>query len=607
MGQFVAVIAPRVSVAKSYLSQLQPACEKIIGRAACMHEDEHCAVASFDRTAVQDESGKIVQFGSEGGWCLGVGTWTCSDGGLGAWASAGTGGDLSERISHLDGGFAILRSMRNGRNIELAIDHIGQLHVYRRPIGEATFVSTSALVLSLLGNADWDITSVREFMSTGTVFGTRSLFSGVEKLQPATILEFREGREYATREYWSVTDHIDGVPDNRTAINDFGDAVKSGMSTLFSRYPSPILDLTGGFDTRILLSCARQIAPSATLSTAVVGTDDDADVTAANGIARKLDLDHRVIAPSTHPADAWWKLAQDTIALTDGEYSSLEYADILSVHRQLSVGFDVSLNGSAGGFIRGNWWELLWPHTGAKGRFDALRLARARFAVDTGTDGLLAATFPASLDQHFTALINEANEPLLHSRNTASIDNAYLKLRLHRWQGRLASATNRVRPCASPMAFRRPLEIAIGTPIKCRRNARMARNLLATLDRDLASLPMAGGYPALPISFATLPQFAPLAGEYASRVARRLRRALSHKMPTSELGNKRLDSLLQLDVIRSDYLNPVTMLTRELYDSSALDRLLQSAYANDDYALAHIGRVLTLEQTARLRKVHRLT
>lgn len=607
MGQFVAVIAPHASVAKSRLSKLLPVCEKVLGQTACgMHEDAHCAVASFGRTAVQDESGQIVHFGSGAGWCLGVGTWTCADGDLETWAATNPGSDIGERISRLDGGFAVLLGHENGRTIHIATDHVGQLHVYRCSIGEATLISTSALVLSLLEDSSWDITGVREFMATGTVFGSRSLFDGVKKLKPATILEFREGRAHNAQCYWSIVDHIDGVPDSRTAIDEFGAAVKSSMSTLFSGYKAPVLDLTGGFDTRILLSCARQVAPTQTLNTAVVGATNAPDVTAARRIADEFGLDHRRIDPSPGAASTWWELAEAAIPLTDGECDSLEYANILSVHNRLAAPFDISINGSAGGFIRGNWWELLWPHTGAKGRFDARRVARARFATEPDADRLLATQFPIALDEHFEALIKEVNEPLLHSRNTASIDNVYLILRLQRWQGRLASATNRIRPCASPMAFRRPLEIALGAPVDCRRNSRMARNLLAALDRELASLPMAAGYPALPISLETLPQFAPLVREYAARAAHRLRRTLFHKTPTAKHGNERLEALLQLDAIRDDYLNPSAMLTRELYDPSALDHFLQSAYAGNMDSPGRIGRVLTLEQIARVRKIHRL-
>lgn len=607
MGQFIAAIGPDANVARSLLSRLLPACEQLFGQSVSgRRENEHCAIASFARTAVEDESGQIASIEPNGGWYLGVGTWTCPGNDLHAWARTCQRTDIADRIRRLDGGFAVMISDAQGDKIDIATDHIGQLHVYRRPVGEATLISTSALALSLVADPGWNITSVREFLATGTVFGTRSLFSGIEKLEPATVLEFREGREYRLRHHWSAVDHIDAIPDTPTAIDEFGAAVESSMSALFSRYKAPIMDLTGGFDTRILLGCALRVAPTQTPSTAVVGTEDSPDVIAARRIADEFGLDHRRIDPAEKSANAWWEQAETTLALTDGEYSSLEYADILHVQQQLAGPFDVSINGSAGGFIRGNWWELLWPHIGEKGRFDARRLARARFATQTGSDKLLATRFPVALDEHFAAIIEQANRPFVHSRNTACIDNAYLILRLQRWQGRLASATNRCRPCASPMAFRRPLEIALGAPVDCRRNSRMARSLITSLDRQLASLPMEGGYPALPLSLSTLPQFTPLGREYASRVLGRIRRTFFPRARTAGHQEQRLGVLLELDTIRDEYLNPSFMLTRELYDAAALHNCLQRAYAGNAGMFGLIGRMLTLEQIARLRKVNRL-
>jgi hypothetical protein len=100
--------------------------------------------------------------------------------------------------------------------------------------------------------------------------------------------------------------------------------------------------------------------------------------------------------------------------------------------------------------------------------------------------------FPDTLAEHFTAVINRITGDLVAYPNTACLDNVYTMLRMQRWQGRIASATNnRIWPCLSPLFFCRPIEIALAAPIKLRRNGGMARRLLADIDNQLARLPMA--------------------------------------------------------------------------------------------------------------------
>src|SRR5699024_9746058 len=131
--------------------------------------------------------------------------------------------------------------------------------------------------------------------------------------------------------------------------------------------------------------------------------------------------------------------------------------------------------------------------------------------------------FPDTLTEHFTGAISRATGDLARERNTACLDNIYLMLRMQRWQGRIASATNRIWPCLSPLLFRRPIEIALTAPVALRRRGRMARRLLADIDYPLACLPMADGSPARPLAPHAIPYFlSQRAGELGKRAAERV-------------------------------------------------------------------------------------
>src|SRR5262249_44467209 len=155
------------------------------------------------------------------------------------------------------------------------------------------------------------------------------------------------------------------------------------------------------------------------------------------------------------------------------------------------------------------------PRTGAKKPIDAARAAR-RFVPDDWADGMLASPAAPSLARHFEEVVARVNAGLEGLPNTVLADNLYLNLRMHRWAGRLASATDRIWPCATPFMFRRPVEVALTAPVATRAHNRMARAMIAHLNPGLAAMPMAGGSPASPVGADNFWRFAPLLAENAS-------------------------------------------------------------------------------------------
>lgn len=607
MGQLVAVFSPDTGAARKYLGSCIDAMQFAFGRAPrAVRRFSSCAVATFPRLTVADESGMIHDVDAHQAWSVGVGTWVCSDGmkpnavAVGLAAGLRKPAGLPAHLSRIEGGFCFLTASFNGERAQLITDPIGQLHIYQTRLGDATLISTSALALAQVTGVGWDITAVREFLAKGTVFEHRSLFSGVRKVGPATIHTFAYGRPRSARRYWSVQEHVEAESSASLAVEAFADAVTGGTSALLRRFERPALDLTGGFDSRILLACALKSTPGELLNTVVTGRPADADVVAADGIARALNLAHRRLEGHPAPVDEWWRLAQTALPLVDGECNILEYAAVLNIHQQLAIHFSASINGSGGELIRGYWWELLFPRTGARRAFDANQVARARFAADRWAEPLLNTDFTETLEAHFSGVIQRACEPLAISRNTACMDNVYITLRMQRWQGRMASATNQLWPCASPLLFRRALEVALGAPIAIRRNGRMARHLLKRLDHELARLPMAGGCPALPLKLRNAHLFLPLGREYAQRATRRIlvKSGIGRRVALRRQ-EQPASALLQLEQV-AEYLTLTNMLTMGLYDQHNLDALLSAVRQGNQIPMTYVGRLVTLECVARL-------
>jgi asparagine synthase (glutamine-hydrolysing) len=329
-------------------------------------------------------------------------------------------------LAGVDGSFVLALSRPDG-SLRVITDRLGTLHAYTTTVDGAAVIATSSAVLGALRDADWNLTSCREFLATGTVFGQRCLFRDIDKLPPASVLTFSGGREVSRSRYWRI-EEVTRTYDSKSDPAALASALSSALNQIRRMYPNAVLDLTGGLDSRALLSAA--LRSSMKFDTVVCGRRDDADVVVAGRIAERFRLRHQHVEPATF--DSLDEIRK-VLPLCDGEYDVFEYARIAAIHTGLAAQYDASVNGSNGELAKGYWWELLFPFTGSR-RFDTDRVAARRFAFMRDPE-ILDATFDNTLAGHFAQLIRESNRQMRSHANTAIMDNVYLTLRMQHWQG----------------------------------------------------------------------------------------------------------------------------------------------------------------------------
>jgi asparagine synthase (glutamine-hydrolysing) len=540
--------------------------------------DRRLAVAKLPRLA---GPGSPIQRSERGGFRVAAGTHV---------GGGSPDTDLRTDLERLDGLFFVAAG--DPGEVTCATDRGGRLHVYAVEIEGAIVVSTSALVLAALVDAPLDPLACQEMLGAGSVFEDRSLFLGVRKLEPASLYTIRDGRIASRSRYWSVAALFDGVTPAAT-VPALADGLVAAVRDTLACFERPIVDLTGGFDSRGIVAAA--VASGRPFQCVVNGRDEDGDVRSAEAIARQLGVHLLRLRPGLDFGARPLPAIDRAVALTDGEFDAAEYADVLEIHERLARQGDATVNGSAGEVCRGYWWDLLSPHTGSTTHFDHARAAR-RFVPDDWADGILAAPAAPSLARHFEDVIRRANSGLEHLPNTVRADNVYLTLRMQRWAGRLASATDRIWPCATPFMFRRPLEAALTAPISVRARNRMARALIDRLDPALAALPMAGGYPASPIRLSNAHRFLPLLAENAAKAVQRARRAFGKTASRPPSASAAAVLWAQEEV--PALLLPARMSTAGLYDPAALAAFFEASKAPGFAEPRKLGRILTLELVA---------
>jgi hypothetical protein len=292
-----------------------------------------------------------------------------------------------------------------------------------------------------------------------------------------------------------------------------------------------------------------------------------------------------------------FKELTEAVLFTDGQFNAIEYAQILKVHQILAEDFDISINGSFGGIARGLWWEILFPRIGAYSKLDARKLASRRYVVQRSTQALFDPEIRLDFVSHFTAVIETVNAGLSGLPNTLQMDNANLFLRIHRWQGRIASSTNRLWPCLSPFGLRSVLKAVLESRTHLRLHGLLVRRMLAEFQPSLSKFPLDRGYPAQPVTWRTLPSFYPVFGYYGNRMTAKMKSVLS-KSSTS-IGHpseyKPLHHKLYREGQVMELLDSTKMDLRCMFDTGALKAFLERSQRQDFPHFDLWSRLLSLE------------
>ena len=537
----------------------------------------------------------LAQDAHSGCWLLAIGTWFHQHG-----LTPGDDPQLLQRYlqagavqlaRELQGFFCIVIGDARSKEVLVISDVAGSRHAFFRQLPNAIALSGSSLLLAALADCNLDPAACQEFIHTGIIYQDRTLYKEVRKLPPASVLRFGNGRLKKQESYWNCSQLQPESLDDNTAINQLWESLTAAAQQVSRAFPRPVCDLTGGYDSRAAV--APFLSLGTKISTTVSGPAASADVTVSKALAGKLGLPHLHHEHCVQP----WEAIKQALWFTDGEYDLVDYAAILGVHRRLFPQFDISINGSFGEIARGYWWELLVPHVGARRKLDSKRLAGKRYAPGNPTASLFRPEIRLELPSHFTHVVEETNAGLESTPNTFQMDHAYLRMRMQRWQGRIASSTDQLWPCLSLFIFRPILEVMLQARSSLRQRSLMVRKMLARFQPTLAEFPLEHGYPATPAAWTNFYRFFPLFGYYGGKV---LQRAGLRRSSQSQLQATSPRMMLWKEGEVRELLQPSSMKSAGLLDEHGLQNFLD---ASQHPGFSHDGewqRLLSLEYALRM-------
>ena len=500
-------------------------------------------------------------------------------------------------LDRLDGQFALVRLEGDGATLRVATDPLGMKPLFTAQAGQLTYFSTSALVLAKHLRIAPSRAGLEAFLRTGNQFGRETPWEGVTRMLPAQALTFTQGgRELGT--YWQPSVDEDVARLRFAACADA--CVERSTETIAARYAGTHswLDLTGGFDTRLLALLAQRA--SLDFMTNTSGDRDSEDVRLAKRIAETAGWQWTQFGLPDDWGDLLPARVDEAVAWGDCHLDAMPLAEVMMGHCQRGESETMLLNGGGGEHFRDYPWgqEMLSAGRSSSVNFERLLAWRVLSPLDLSVfredpTPMVASNLRTELERRvepFSSLPNTFQCDLLYAFKATGHFGAY------------QSAAGAWLHVELPFYLKPVFTTAISALPRHRNYHRLMRKMMQLLDPAIAAVPTETGGPAEPLGIHNLHRFAPYPWRRGRRFAARLRGGLANLGgggPAVSVGpgpREAANSRLVAQLRDEDRLDPMRMRSGALYEQARFDELLDRAVstpASVDWTT--VGRIVTAE------------
>jgi len=503
-------------------------------------------------------------------------------------------------LEQLDGQFALVLCDEDRGETVVATDPFGLRSLYVARRDGKLYLSTSCLALAKHLRAAPDVFGLQVFLRAGYHFGARTSWQGIERLLPGTCLTIASERVSEHR-YWRA------AVDPDIARLTFPDTVANCLetaATTYSRYlaglPDAWIDLTGGYDTRLLALQLRAAGVGFLANTR--GDPDDADREIAHELARAANWE--LLDLTSRPA--WDKQLHEmlpvALAWGDGNLEVLELSWVLWAHAELGRRQRSLLIGGGGEHYRGFAWRQEFLAAGKSNRVKMDNWLDMRLLHPMNTQ-LFAADPTRDVRHDFETRMKTWAEPYSDEPNTTQLDVMYAYKMMGHF-GAYASADGGFLASELPFYFKPIFNAAFSSPHGHRDHHKLMRHMIWHLDPELAAISTTTGGPASPWRARNLHRFAP----YYAQIGRKALNKISQRAlgrPLLPVGaqdfycNAPARQAAIRSVLGSDAPEPNDMRSAPLFDRGELSDLLRRAQDPGFRETGVLGRVLTVELALR--------
>jgi asparagine synthase (glutamine-hydrolysing) len=377
----------------------------------------------------------------------------------------------------------------DGEGAAMVADSMGFRQLFHTEPGAAgaAVLSTSALLAGWARGAELDHAGVAAQSLLGWQLGDRTLHDGVRKLAAGAEARLDAGGVRITPGEPGSTDPLS----LEGAVAQTVTLLRTSLEALLDDQPDAVLQLTGGLDSRLLLS-AIPVARRRGLRAMTLGVPGSGDVAIASGISARYGIRHEVHGladlDGVTPEEAW-ELCRDAALRLDGMSDPVALAALGVAERGFAQGVRIS---GLGGEVARGFYYVGRVRDRSYTRKDAEQLAAWRMFVNEAVEpGLLTGTFSDWARESANAAVYDALRAGGDEWFRAT-DELYLRHRMQRWAGATDTAVGYQRIVVNPMLDHGFLELSSRLAPQDKANSRFLAALQVALDPELADLPLEG-------------------------------------------------------------------------------------------------------------------
>ncbi len=302
----------------------------------------------------------------------------------------------------------------------------GALHYFYAEKDGALYHSDKLVDIIAQGGLswEWDWRGLGDVCQLENLTDNRSLHKQIKKVPAGSVLHFKDGKLTVVSRLW--VDSIEkGAPDPGAALDMLND------ETAYWAGENPYISLSGGFDSRVILSSLLKQGIKPHLIT--MGTDTASDVLVAREISSTFGLNLDLI---NIELDDFLAHASDISALTNGTKTAKHWHTYIYPHKA-GIGKDNTFYvGTLGEFARSYFFDHgvlgqigdLLPRQ-ALLKFWAMKLRRNWTFRDEELNGL-APEFRAQLDEEGRKERSRRLAALCHDQFLPGLARYYLEQRV---------------------------------------------------------------------------------------------------------------------------------------------------------------------------------
>lgn len=390
--------------------------------------------------------------------------------------------DATGVVGRLGAPFRLLWAEKASGVVHGAADSSGLGHLFTTRSADMALCSSSASLLARLTGARPSRVSLAAFAQFGAFPFDATPYQGIAKLPAGSRLSSEAGEM-----------RIADAPFPATVAPDLEGAFAGAVEAMLRAAPQAALELSGGLDSRLILAAM----PRSERSGRVAITLDDsggrsAEARIAREVAEATELDHRLVPLGLDLLDG-----DRLLGLLDRTIDGYDHmANPLDKLPLVLAGQDhdevARFGGQNGEIIRGFYYPMQPLDRRASAELVEKLVDWRLIANDRASPRLFS---PAGADAMATAR-EEMRRALSTFQGSwgEALDQFYLRYRMQAWAGNAASNRFVGRAILWPFFDDRFLHAAMALPAARKDQSKVAYQLLLTLDRLLAAIPLDNGH-----------------------------------------------------------------------------------------------------------------